>query len=344
MYRCFVMATRDPYEVLGVEQGADADTIKSAYRQRAMQYHPDRNPGDAAAEERFKELSEAYALLRDPEARRNYDAYGRSDPRGYQRPDMSTADWQSIFQEANINVDWGVRGGAPATGSAVFDMLFGMVAGMLRNSGLLPGETREVRLDLRLGEAALGAVKRVRVPGPSVCAVCGGTGRVAAGATTAGAGTAQSVTRSTTVDGLVTACGACGGRGIRRGGAMVDVSVPAGSSSNTKLRLRSLGGPGNPPGDLYVDLEVALPATARLVNNDVHDSVVITPMALGNSLTYEGINVAVPPKLRSGQSLRVKGAGIDGGDLLLKIEVDLVRGIVRRVGGWLSNLVGGGAA
>jgi len=338
------MATRDPYEVLGVERDADVDSIKSAYRHRAMQYHPDRNPGDATAGERFKELSEAYALLRDPEARRNYDAYGRSDPRGYQQPDMSTADWQTIFQEVGINVDWGGRGGTPATGNAVFDVLFGMVTGMLRKSGLLPGETRVVRLDLRLGEAALGAVKRVRVPGPSVCAVCGGSGRVAAGATTAGAGAAQSVARSGTVDGLVAACSACGGRGIRRGGAMVDVSVPAGSTSNTKLRLRSLGGPGNPPGDLLVDLEVALPPTAKLVNNDVHDSVVITPMALGSSFAYEGVTVAVPPKLRSGQSLRVKGAGIDGGDLLLKVEVDLVGGIVRRVGGWLSNLVGGGAA
>ncbi|HET8985674.1 MAG TPA: DnaJ domain-containing protein [Trueperaceae bacterium] len=343
------MATRDPYEVLGVERDADADTIKSAYRQRAMQYHPDRNPGDATAEERFKELSEAYALLRDPEARRSYDTYGRSDPRGYQQPNMSTADWQTIFQEVNINVDWGGRGAAPATGSAVFDMLFGMVAGMLRNSGLLPGETREVRLDLRLGEAALGSVKRVRVPGPSVCAVCGGTGRVTAGASTAGASTAgastaQSVARSATVDGLVTACGACGGRGIRRGGAFVDVTVPVGSSSNTKLRLRSLGGPGNPPGDLLVDLEVALPTTATVMGNDVHDTVVITPMALGSSFVYEGVNVSVPSTLRKGQSLRVRGAGIDGGDLVLRVEIDLVRGIVRRVGGWLNDLVGGGAA
>ncbi len=288
------MSARDPYEVLGVERDADADTIKSAYRQRAMRYHPDRNPGDATAEERFKELSEAYALLRDPEARRSYDAYGRSDPRGYQQPDMSMSDWQTIFQEVNINVDWGGRGAAPATGSAVFDMLFGMVAGMLRNSGLLPGETREVRLDLRLGEAARGAVKRVRVPGPSVCAGCGGTGRGTAGAATAGAGSADAVTRATTVDGLVTACGACGGRGVRRGGAFVDVTVPVGSSSTTKLRLRSLGGPGNPPGDLLVDLEVTLPATATVVGKDVHDTVAITPMALGSSFVYEGVNVSVP--------------------------------------------------
>ena len=337
------MVTRDPYEVLGVERDADADTIKSAYRQRAMQYHPDRNPGNVEAEERFKELSEAYALLRDPEARRQYDTYGRSDPRGYQPPDMSAGDWQTIFREVNINVDWGTRG-TPATGNAVFDMLFGMVTGMLRNSGMLPGENREVRLDLRLGEAALGAIKRVRVPGPSVCAICGGTGRIAAGASVAGAGTTRAVTRSGNIDGLVTACGACGGRGIRRGAAMVDVSVPAGSSGNTKLRLRSLGGPGNPPGDLYVDLEVALPPTARLVGRDVHDSVVVTPMALGSPLMYEGVKVAVPANLRSGQSLRVKGAGTGGGDLVLEVEVDLVRGIARRVSGWLGNIIGGGPA
>ena len=314
-----------------------------------MQYHPDRNPGDATAEERFKELSEAYALLRDPEARKNYDAYGRSDPRSYQRPDTSTVDWQTIFREADINIDWSTRGQTPATGNAVFDMLFGMVTGMLRNSGLLPGETREVVLDLRLGEAALGAVKRVRVPGPSVCAVCGGSGRVGAGAAgAAGAaattGAPDAVTRSVTTDGMVSVCSACGGRGVRRGGAYVDVSVPAGSSSNTKLRLRSLGGPGNPPGDLMVDLEVRLPPTAKLVGKDVHDSVVVTPMAVGSTFEYEGVTVSVPPKLRSGQSLRVKGAGVDGGDLVLKVEVDLARGAARRVSNWLSNLVGGGAA
>lgn len=337
------MVTRDPYEVLGVEREADADTIKSAYRQRAMQYHPDRNPGNSEAEERFKELSEAYALLRDPEARRKYDTYGRSDPRGYQPPDMSAGDWQNIFREVNINVDWGTRG-TPATGNAVFDMLFGMVTGMLRNSGMLPGENREVRLDLRLGEAALGAVKRVRVPGPSVCQICGGTGRVAAEATVAGAGTPRAVTRQGPIDGVATACVACGGRGIRRGAAMVDVNVPAGSTGNTKLRLRRLGGPGNPPGDLFIDLEVTLPPTARLVGKDVHDSVVATPMARGGSLTYEGVSVMVPASLRSGQSLRVKGAGIGGGDLVLKVEVDLVRGIARRVGGWLSNIIGGGSA
>src|SRR5690606_23484961 len=250
MYRLPVRGTRDPYEVLGVDRDADADTIRTAYRQRTMQFHPDRNPGDATAEERFKELSEAYALLRDPEARRNYDTYGRSDPRNYQRPDTSSVDWHTIFREADINIDWSRRGQTPATGNAVFDMLFGMVTGMLRSSGLLPGETREVTLDLRLGEAALGAVKRVRVPGPSVCAVCSGTGRVttSAAATSGQVGSADAVTHAGGTDSIVSTCSACGGRGVRRGGAYVDVRVPPGSSSNTKLRLRSLGGPGNPPG------------------------------------------------------------------------------------------------
>ena len=109
-----------------------------------MQYHPDRNPGDASAEERFKELSEAYALLRDPDARRNYDTYGRSDPRNYQRPDTSSVDWHTIFREADINIDWGARGSVPATGNAVFDMLFGTFRNpkdFAAETGFRPGDS-----------------------------------------------------------------------------------------------------------------------------------------------------------------------------------------------------------
>src|SRR5690606_15700044 len=126
-------------------------------------------------EEKFKELSEAYALLRDPEARQNYDRYGRADPRSYRAPDPSNVDWQTIFTEAEIPINWGRAGETPRTGNAVFDVLFGVVSGMLRNSGLLPGENREVGLELSLAEAVNGSKRRVRVPGPSVCAVCHGT-------------------------------------------------------------------------------------------------------------------------------------------------------------------------
>lgn len=331
----------DPYEVLGVPRTADADTIKSAYRQQAMKYHPDRNPGDAAAEERFKQLSEAYALLRDPEARQNYDRYGRSDPRSYQAPDTSSVDWQTIFREAEIPINWGQAGQTPRTGNAVFDVLFGVVSGMLRNSGLFPGENREVGLELTLAEAVKGANRRVRVPGPSVCAVCHGSGRASieantatsrAGAANDGHGAAVSGPFSeSTYDAT---CPACAGRGVRRGTAQVDVSVPAGAKDNTKLRLKGLGGPGRPPGDLFVDIDIALPESAELRGRDVHDRLSITPLLAnsGGQVDYQGLSVRIPPNVKHGGTVRAAGLGIAGGDLVLSLDVDLVGGLVGSVG------------
>ena len=158
----------DPYTVLGVPRSADAADIKAAYRKLALKYHPDRNPGDAAAEERFKEISEAYATLRDPEGRARFDRYGQTgSPSG--RPDFNTVDWSTVFREADIKIDLGGQG-VPRTGNPMFDALFGVMTGMMRSSGLLPGEDREVMLAVSVAEARAGAQRRVRVPGPSVCA------------------------------------------------------------------------------------------------------------------------------------------------------------------------------
>ena len=128
---------RNPYEVLGISPSADAAELKSAYRRLALRYHPDRNPGDKEAEERFKEISEAYATLRDPETRSRFDRFGSTRPQA-SRPDFNTVDWQTIFQEADIKIDWSQRGASPRTGNAVFDALFGAMAGMMRTSGCCP--------------------------------------------------------------------------------------------------------------------------------------------------------------------------------------------------------------
>ncbi len=329
---------RDPYEVLGVPRDADAAAVKRAFRQQAMRYHPDRNPGDEQAEERFKELSEAYAVLRDPESRARYDRYGHEPTGGFTTPTYTGEQWREMFREAEVPIDWTRMAGGAMTGNAMFDALFGMVAGMLRGSGLLPGETREVVLDLTLGEAVSGAVKRVRVPGPSVCAVCQGTGRaVAEGAVAAPAGPFS----ANTYDGT---CPACNGRGVRRNAAAVEVQVPAGAKSNTKLRLRGLGGPGSPPGDLMVDIEVRLPETARVQGRDVHDTIAITPWqaSAGGVVDYEGVRVPVPPGTSDGQSLVVAGGGLGGGDLRLTVQVSLVGGIRRSGRAWLRKLASGG--
>ena len=300
---------RNPYEVLGVAPSASAEEIKAAYRKLALQYHPDRNPGDKVAEERFKEISEAYATLRDPASRERFDRYGAANPEAA-RPDFSTVDWQTVFREADINIDWEARGGAvPRTGNAVFDLLFGYLAGVMRASGLLPGEDRQLELPLSLAEARAGVQKRVQVPGPSVCPACRGAGRLSGGA----------------------ACALCGGRGVLRGGSSVELTVPPGVRGGTKLRLRGLGGPGQPPGDVLVALRLQLPAAARLAGNDVLLEVPVTPAeaAQGARLEVLGTPLEVPKGSRDGTRLRVPGAGVAGGDLVVTLRRQLWRGLWR---------------
>lgn len=307
---------RNPYEVLGVSKDADAGEIKAAYRRLAMQHHPDRNPGNANAEEQFKMISEAYATLRDPEVRARFDRYG-STGSGPSRPDFSTVDWQSVFQEADLKVDWSQHGGTvPRTGNAVFDVLFGAMAGMMRSSGLLPGEDREVGLLLSVSEARRGAERRVRIPGPSICARCRGVGRSVQGGTQAGL------------------CEVCSGRGVLRHGSEVEVKVPPYRREDTRLRLRGLGGPGRPPGDAYVQLEVQLPPGARLEpGGALYADLTVTPLEANRGVTTDvlGVKVTVPKGAKAGETLRVPGGGLAGGELVLTLQTDTWGGVWRRL-------------
>ena len=305
----------DPYTVLGVPRSADAAQVKVAYRQLAMKYHPDRNPGDKGAEERFKEISEAYATLRDPDLRARYDRYGQTGTSAA-RPDFSTMDWQTIFQEADIRVDWGPGGQVPRTGNAVFDALFGAMTGMMRSSGLLPGEDREVSLFVSVPEARSGTTRHVRVPGPSVCSRCQGSGRGPHGF-----------------------CEVCGGRGIVRSGAEVEVEVPPFRKDDTKLRLRGLGGPGRPPGDAYVHLHVQLPPGTRLeADGALYSDLTVLPREAEKGVTTSllGAEVTVPQGAKAGDTLRVPGGGIGGGDMVLTVQTDFWGGLWRRVKNALS--------
>ena len=306
---------RNPYEVLGVLPSADDAELKSAYRRLALRYHPDRNPGDKEAEERFKEISEAYATLRDPESRSRFDRFGSTRPQA-SRPDFNTVDWQTVFQEADIKIDWSQRGAAPRTGNAVFDALFGAMAGMMRTSGMLPGENREVKVTANLEEMRLGSVRRVRIPGPSVCANCYGKGVLNSGRM----------------------CEVCGGRGFVRGGAEVEVKVPAGAKEGLKLRLKELGGPGRPPGDAFVTLHADLPPGARLENGTLHAELAVTPFEAERGVTTQflGVEVMVPKGATEGQVIRVPGGGLAGQDLLATLRIGMWPGLWRRVRGALS--------
>ena len=309
---------RNPYEVLGIPRTADADEIKSAYRKLALQYHPDRNPGDAEAENRFKEISEAYATLRDPASRARFDRFGSSRPEA-SRPDFSTVDWQTVFQEADIGVDWSRGGGVPRTGNAVFDVLFGAMTGMMRTSGLLPGEDRTLLLEVNVREAREGTQRVVHVPGPSVCAKCGGRGVTDGG----------------------NVCPVCGGRAVLRSGSEVEVTVPPGVRDGVKLRLKGLGGPGRPPGDALVSVEVRLPPGVERVGRDLRATLPLTPgeAARGERLELLGVEVTVPPGAEDGQTVRVPGGGL-GGDLVVILEVGLWSGLGRRLRDTFLGMIG----
>jgi molecular chaperone DnaJ len=313
-------AANNPYQVLGVERSAGQDEIKAAYRKLALKYHPDRNAGDPQAEERFKEVSEAYATLRDPESRARFDRYGNSGG----RPDFSTVDWQTVFREAEIHIDWDLHRGVPKTGNAFFDMFTTAVTGMMRNSGLLPGEHREIKVDVPVDLARTGGRLRVRVPGPSICATCGGSGR-SAGAGQGGSGI----------------CQACGGRGVLRTGSTVDVEVPPRVRSNAKLRLRGLGGPGTPPGDALVTMRVTLPLGVRQRGEELQAEIDVTPLeaSRGTTTSVAGVPVRIPPGTPHGATIRVPGGGL-GGDLLVTVRLDLWRGLRRQGSDWLRLLVG----
>ena len=302
----------NPYDVLGVSRDATQDEIKRAYRKLALQYHPDRNPGDAAAEERFKQISEAYATLRDADSRARYDRYG--DVGGHGRPDFTTVDWQQVFREADVHIDWSRRGGVPRTGNVMFDALFGAMTGLFRNAGLLPGEDREVEVAVPFVLARSGGRQRVRIPGPAVCPTCHGAG---------------------TADGAT--CPTCRGRGALAHGADVEVTVPEGIRDRQKLRLRGLGGPGSPPGDAIVTVAIDLPKGVQLVGKDLYADVPITPLEATRGVTTSiaGIRVGLEPDLVDGETRRIPGAGLGGGDLIATIRHDVWHGLIRAVRDWL---------
>jgi DnaJ-class molecular chaperone len=295
----------NPYEVLGIPADAAENDIRSAYRKLAMRYHPDRNPGDASAEEKFKQVSEAYATLRDPEARSRYDRYGSAA----ERPDFNTVDWQTVFREADVQVNWDVHRGVPRTGNPMFDVLFGAVAGMMRNSGLLPGEHRELAATIPLGMARNGGSTHIHIRGPSICPECSGTG-VSNGVR----------------------CPRCNGSGVLRSGSVVELKVPAGVKQGSKLRLRGVGGPGNPPGDVFVTLGIQLPANVTLRGRDIFTELAVTPAEAHSGLkaTVLGVAVNLPAGSADGAQLRQPGGGLGGGDLIVTVRHDLLRGLWRK--------------
>lgn len=321
---------RDYYEVLGVEKDADAATLKKAYRKLAIKHHPDRNPDDAQAEERFKEISEAYAVLSDSEKRSRYDQFGHA---GIDQQ-YSTED---IFR--NVNFDdilrgFGFGGGG---GGSIFDMFFG--GGGHRGGGPARGRDLQIEQAITLEEAFEGASKELSYrrlescdackgdgaePGSDVttCTTCNGQGQVAHQQRTP-FGVIQQVGQCPQCQGrgkqVSQHCRTCGGSGHRRSQHTVEVEIPAGIDDGQVLRVRGGGEVGEqngPHGDLHVVVRVEPHQRFHRDGADLLTEVPISfpQAALGTRIdleTFDGdLTVDVPAGSESGTRLRLKGKGM----------------------------------
>lgn len=342
------MAEKDYYEVLSIDRGAAAEEIKKAYHRLAVRYHPDKNPGDTDAEERFKEVSEAYQVLSDSEKRVQYDRFGHEGVRGGYGAAPSDFDPMEIFREfARRHSGWGG-----------FEDLFSsfMGGGFETRAGVTQrrGEDLRINLNLSLEEIARGAEKKVRLKLKVVCPDCGGSGagphgRSARCTQCDGAGEIRVVQRA--LWGQVVhsvPCTRCGGEGTTiedpcprcRGEGRVDareeilVRIPAGVADGQRLLKRgggNVGRRGNPPGGLIVNIREKPHELFERRGEDLllQLPLSMTQAALGTKVhvpTLDGtVEVKLPAGIQSGKILRLRGRGLGTGrmtgDLYVEVRI-----------------------
>lgn len=345
------MAKRDYYEVLGVERDASAEEIKKAYRKLAVKYHPDKNPGDKHAEEKFKELGEAYEALSDPQKRAAYDQYGHAafDPRsrvgGFGRgaPAGGFHDPFEIFREV-----FGSGGGG-----SIFDEIFGA---QQRHDPAGPQRGADLRYDLQIDfeEAALGCEKEIKVTKLDACEECHGSGAQAGSGwkncpTCRGLGAVNRsmgfiTVRQTCPDcegaGRVIEkpCRACHGTARREHASRITLKIPAGVDTGARLRSAGNGEAGvrgGPPGDLYVVLHVRPHDIFQRDGDDLLCEVPIAfvQAALGAEIEVPTLTgkarINIPPGTQNGTIFRLKGKGVKNlqgyghGDLHVRVVVEV---------------------
>src|SRR5262245_2485504 len=328
---------RDYYEILGVGKTASADEIKSAYRRLALKYHPDKNPGDKAAEEKFKEAAEAYEALSDPNKRAAYDRHGHAGVQGgthFQTAEDIFGAFRDIF------------------GNDLFSSIFGGGRSTGRRSDR--GADVGARVDLTFYEMAEGATKSVNVRRRETCSTCRGTGSKDGKAPTtcrtcAGRGVVRanmgfvSVQRECPTCGgagatISSPCGDCRGEGLRASRVDVDVPIPAGIEDGTGVRVSGQGEPsprGGARGDLILEVHVE---EHPLFHREGADLVVVVPVPISTAVlggevevpSLRGVNtVKIPAGTPPGRRIRVRGEGLPypqrsaHGDLYVVVALDI---------------------
>lgn len=324
---------RDYYEVLGVDKNADEATIKKAYRKLAKKYHPDANPGDKEAEAKFKEASEAYAVLSDPEKKSKYDQFGHAafDGAGGGGFDFSGMDFSDIFADI-------FGGGGFGGGFGGFSDIFGGGRGSRSNGPMKGANTRAV-IHISFEEAAFGCEKELEItlkdecptcngtgakPGTSKqkCSKCGGQGRVVQTQQSL-FGTIQNVTTCPACGGsgevIVEKCTSCHGSGYVSNRKRIKVSIPAGIDDGQVIRDRGKGEPGKnggPRGDLLVEVRVAPHPIFMRQDYNIYSTAPMSyaQAALGGEIlidTLDGkVAYEVKPGTQTDTKIRLRGKGV----------------------------------
>lgn len=334
------MSKRDYYAVLGVSRSATEQEIKSAYRKLALKYHPDRNPGDKAAEEHFKECAEAYSVLADADKRARYDRFGH----------------------AAVSGASGASPGFDPTIFAEFDDIFGSLGdifgfggafgGGRRRSGPQRGADLRYDLEITFEQSATGSETTIQIPRQETCETCRGSG-AAAGSSPSTCPQCRGTGQLRYQQGFFTVartCGQCRGSGrvitkpcpdCQAQGTIerlrkLTVKIPAGIASGQRLRLMGegeAGALGGPPGDLYVVVHVGEHAFFHRDGNDLACEIPVnfTTLALGGEIQVPSVfgereTIKVPEGTRTGEVLRLRGKGLPDvsgrgrGDLLITVQ------------------------
>ncbi|HMM15708.1 MAG TPA: molecular chaperone DnaJ [Parvibaculum sp.] len=339
------MSKRDFYEVLGVNKNATADEMKKAYRNLAKQLHPDRNPGDKDAEHKFKELNEAYDVLKDEQSRAAYDQFGHA-----------AFDGTAGARAGGFNP--GFRGDFSSSMSDIFDDLFGEFMGGRRgqrsDGGRTRGQDLRYNMELSLEEAFEGKKAQIRVPSSVSCDTCHGSG-AEPGSKPITCTTCQGVGKVRATQGFFTierTCPTCHGRGqiiekpckVCHGAGRVErertlsVNIPAGVEDGTRIRLGGEGEAGlrgGPPGDLYIFLSVRPHPIFQRDGADLFCRVPIamTQAALGGEIEVPTLNgkrvkLKIPEGTQTGRQFRLRDKGMpvvnsrEIGDLYIQVTVE----------------------
>ena len=326
---------KDYYEILGVERSASPEDIKSSYKNLAFRYHPDRNPGDKDAEEKFKEINEAYQVLNDREKRARYDSFGHMSGDGM----------------------GGFSGFGDLFGDLFDDVFSG---GMGRRGGARQGESLRYDLEVDFDEAAFGTRKEINVRKRKLCDDCSGSGASAGGESICercgGRGSIAfsqgpfSISQGCPSCGgsgkvITDPCGSCRGSGLSYTEKTVQVNIPAGISSGMRLVIRGEGEPGArgaPPGDLYIQVMVREHPIFTREGNDIvcEFPISFTQAALGDEVDVPILKgttkMKIPAGTQPGQTFRLRGKGLvdvqsgDLGDQYVEVKVVIPQKLTRK--------------